>query len=73
MVQARHLLWHSECDSLMLGGVLIKTLGQMCPVQFRTDMPHAADCIFYSDLAKASAARVCVPVLRCLLARAFFR
>ena len=45
----------------MLGGVLIKTLGQMCPVQFRTDMPHAADCIFYSDLAKASAARVCVP------------
>jgi len=55
------LAQHSECDSLMLGGVLIKTLGQMCPVQFRTDMPHAADCIFYSDLAKASAARVCVP------------
>ena len=55
------LAQHSECDSLMLGGVLIKTLGQACPVQFRTDMPHAADCIFYSDLAKASTARVSVP------------
>jgi len=55
------LAQHSECDSLMLGGVLIKTLGQACPVQFRTDMPHAADCIFYSDLTKASTARVFVP------------
>ena len=55
------LAQHSECDSLMLGGVLIRTLGQACPVQFRTDMPHAADCIFYSDLAKASTARVFVP------------
>ena len=54
------LAQHSECDSLMLGGVLIRTLGQACPVQFRTDMPHAADCIFYSDLAKASTARVFV-------------
>jgi len=55
------LAQHSECDSLMLGGVLIKTLGQTCPVQFRTDMPHAADCVYYSDLAKASRERVCVP------------
>ena len=45
----------------MLGGVLIKTLGQACPVQFRTDMPHAADCVFYSDLAKACEQRVAVP------------
>ena len=52
---------HSECDSLMLGGVLIKSLGQACPVAFRTDMPHAADCIFYSDLAKACGQRVAVP------------
>ena len=52
---------HSECDSLMLGGVRIKSLGQACPVAFRTDMPHAADCIFYSDLAKACGQRVAVP------------
>ena len=55
------LAQHSECNSLMLGGVLIKTLGQACPVQFRTDMPHAADCVFYSDLAKACEQRVAVP------------
>ena len=52
---------HSECKSLMLGGTLIKTLGQACPVRFRTDMPHAADCVFYSDLAKSSASRIQVP------------
>ena len=52
---------HSECDSLMLGGVLIKSLGQACPVSFRTDMPHAADCVFYSDLAKVCEQRVAVP------------
>jgi glycosyltransferase involved in cell wall biosynthesis len=55
------LAQHSECDSLMLGGVLIKSLGQACPVVFRADMPHAADCIFYSDLAKACEQRVAVP------------
>ncbi|GIT38236.1 MAG: hypothetical protein Ct9H300mP7_1570 [Verrucomicrobiota bacterium] len=55
------LAQHSECDSLMLGGVLIKSLGQTCPVTFRTDMPHAADCVFYSDLAKASEQRMAVP------------
>tara|TARA_Y100001934_G_scaffold276119_1_gene371980 strand:+ start:1231 stop:2196 length:966 start_codon:yes stop_codon:yes gene_type:complete len=55
------LAQHSECNSLMLGGVLIKTLGQACPVQFRADMPHAADCVFYSDLAKACEQRVAVP------------
>ena len=55
------LAQHSECKSLMLGGTLIKTLGQTCPVRFRTDMPHAADCIFYSDLAKSSTARIEVP------------
>jgi len=55
------LAQHSECDSLMLGGVMIKTLGQACPVQFRTDMPHAADCIFYSDLAKVCEQRIAVP------------
>ena len=55
------LAQHSECNSLMLGGVLIKTLGQACPVQFRTDMPHAPDCVFYSDLAKACEQRVAVP------------
>ena len=55
------LAQHSECDSLMLGGVLIKSLGQACPVSFRTDMPHAADCVFYSDLAKVCEQRVAVP------------
>ena len=55
------LAQHSECDSLMLGGVMIKTLGQACPVQFRTDMPHAADCVFYSDLAKACEQRIAMP------------
>ena len=55
------LAQHSECDSLMLGGVLIKSLGQACPVAFRTDMPHAADCVFYSDLAKVCEQRVAVP------------
>ena len=55
------LAQHSECDSLMLGGVLIKSLGQACPVAFRTDMPHAADCVFYSDLAKTCEQRVAVP------------
>jgi glycosyltransferase involved in cell wall biosynthesis len=55
------LAQHSECDSLMLGGVLIKTLGQSCPVSFPTDMPHAADCVFYSDLAKVCEQRVAVP------------
>ncbi|MDP6795344.1 MAG: glycosyltransferase family A protein [Verrucomicrobiota bacterium] len=55
------LAQHSECDSLMLGGVIIKTLGQACPVQFRTDMPHAADCIFYSDLTQACERRIVVP------------
>ncbi|MEE2942383.1 MAG: glycosyltransferase family A protein [Verrucomicrobiota bacterium] len=54
------LAQHSECDSLMLGGVIIKTLGQTCPIQFRTDMPHAADCIFYSDLTKLCKQRVAV-------------
>ena len=55
------LAQHSECDSLMLGGVLIKLLGQTCPITFRTDMPHAADCVFYSDLAKACEERMAVP------------
>ena len=55
------LAQHSECDSLMLGGVLIKSLGQACPVAFRTDMPHAADCVFYSDLAKTCEQRIAVP------------
>ncbi len=55
------LAQHSECKSLMLGGTLIKTLGQACPVRFRTDMPHAADCVFYSDLAKVSTSRIHVP------------
>ncbi len=55
------LAQHSECDSLMLGGVLIKSLGQACPVAFRTDMPHAADCVFYSDLAKSCEQRIAVP------------
>jgi hypothetical protein len=55
------LAQHSECDSLMLGGVLIKSLGQKCPVVFRTDMPHAADCVFYSDLAKTCEQRIAVP------------
>ena len=55
------LAQHSECNSLMLGGVLIKSLGQACPVAFRTDMPHAADCVFYSDLAKTCEQRVAVP------------
>lgn len=55
------LAQHSECKSLMLGGTLIKTLGKSCPVRFRTDMPHAADCVFYSDLAKVSTSRIHVP------------
>ena len=55
------LAQHSQCDSLMLGGVLIKLLGQTCPITFRTDMPHAADCVFYSDLAKACEERMAVP------------
>ncbi len=54
------LAQHSECDSLMLGGVLIKSLGQKCPVAFRTDMPHAADCVFYSDLVKTCEQRIAV-------------
>ena len=61
-VSAKALLaQHSECDSLMLGGVLIKSLGQKCPVVFRTNMPHAADCVFYSDLAKTCEQRIAVP------------
>ena len=55
------LAQHSECDSLMLGGVLIKSLGQACPVAFCTDMPHAADCVFYSDLVKSCEQRIAVP------------
>ena len=55
------LAQHSECKSLMLGGTLIKTLGKSCPVRFRTDMPHAADCVFYSDLAKISSSCIEVP------------
>ena len=55
------LAQHSECKSLMLGGTLIKTLGKSCPVRFRTDMPHAADCVFYSDLAKISTSCIEVP------------
>ncbi|MBC8243708.1 MAG: glycosyltransferase [Verrucomicrobia bacterium] len=55
------LAQHSECDSLMLGGIVLKSLGQACPVAFRTDMPHAADCVFYSDLTKACEQRVAVP------------
>ncbi len=54
------LAQHSECDSLMLGGVLIKSLGQKCPVAFRPDMPHAADCVFYSDLVKTCEQRIAV-------------
>ena len=45
----RYLAAQAELQTALVPAVLMKTNRLPCPMEFRTDMPHVGDCVFYGE------------------------
>lgn len=62
---AEFLKRQCELSTIICGSIVLKTLGQPSPVQFRLDMPQTGDCVFYAEWGAQCTERIEIREVLC--------